>query len=213
MRDKSAITGRKRKELAIDCSMDTGVRATFFCSCCKQPFCEDCLGLEERKANYCLACAAIEEVNEGEKSNHRKVKNRLATPLTAILIVLVIIGGYFFIAGEESSRPKRKPLPPLTPAQEANLAKCKENLQTLSTLISEYQLTQGHDPENIEDVIMLEKEASLLLEPVDNNEYGLELMPDKGLVISCPNPDAHHLDELYAQPGSPPVAVQDYTAP
>ena len=114
MGDKSAITGRKRKALAIDCSMDTGVRATFFCSRCKQPFCEGCLGLEEGKVNYCLACAAVEEVNEGEKSNHREAKNRVATPLKAILIVLVIIGGYFFIAGEQSSRPKREPLPPLT---------------------------------------------------------------------------------------------------
>ena len=123
--------------------------------------------------------------------------------------MLVILAGYLFIAGEQSSRPKREALPPLAPAQEETLVKCKENLQALSMLISEYQLTQGHDPEVIEDVVLLERDTPLLLEPVESYEYGLELMPDKGLVVSCPNPGAHHLDSLYAQPGSPAVAMQE----
>jgi len=208
MEDKAVIKGRKRKQLPIDCSTDSGVRATFFCSRCKQPFCEDCIGLEDRKTIYCLACAGIEEIKEEGQNNHRDTKKRISTPLVVVLVLLVITGGYIFIASEQSSRPQREPLPPLTPAQEVDLAKCKENLHALSRLIYEYQLTQGHDPEEIEDVILLEKETSLLLEPVDNNEYGLELVTGKGLVVSCPNPGEHHLDELYAQPGSPPVAVQ-----
>jgi hypothetical protein len=209
MGDKAAVKSRKRRELGIECSEDIGIRATFFCSRCKHPFCENCLGLEDGKKLFCLACAAIERTKNKEKNKHRKVENKVATPLKVILIMLVIIAGYLFIAGEQSSRPKRATLPPLTPLQEENLVKCKENLQVLSMLISEYQLTQGHDPEVIEDVILLKRDTPLLFEPVRNYEYGLELMPGKGLVVSCPNPDAHQLDSLYAQPGGPAVAVQE----
>jgi len=209
MGDKAAVKTRRRRELGIDCSEDIGVRATFFCNNCKRPFCEDCLGLENGKEIFCLACAAIEATQKKERDKLGKEENNVATPLKVILAVVVIIAGVFFITGDQSSQPKRVTLPPLNPAQEESLAKCKENLQDLSHLISEYQLTQGHDPKVLKDVILLERDKPLLIEPVEGYEYGLELMPDKGLVVSCPNPNAHHLDSLHAQPGGSAVAVQN----
>jgi hypothetical protein len=208
MANKTNGKPRKRRELGIDCSEDIGIRATFFCTRCKKPFCEDCLGREDGKTIHCLACAAIAATKKKKNSN-KEEKSKIATPLNIIFLVLVIFAGFFFIDGNDSSQLKKELLAPLTSAQEADLAKCKENLQSLSMLISDYQLTRGHDPKELEDVVLLKKNTSLLLEPVEENEYGLESIPGKGLVVSCPNPYAHNLENLYAQPGGPAVAVQD----
>ena len=195
--------------MGIDCSQDPGVFATFLCARCKRPFCENCVGLEDGHKVYCLACAAVEGISKkGEGEEKGKVAKPLKGAFFISLFLLVVIGGYSG-AAKYLHKIQKEPPPPLTEAQEMDLAKCMENLEALSMLVAEYQVINHRDPEDIEDVITLEKDKPLLIEPVEKYEYGLDNYPAIGLVIACPNPDAHHLFDLYARPGIPAVAVKE----
>lgn len=207
---KAGAPSRKRKELAADCSLDTGVAATFFCARCKRPFCESCVGLEDRKRVYCLACAAVEGTKK--KSEDVETKGNSSKPLHGVLnycLFLLAVTGIYIGVMANINQPVIALPPPLTEAQKEDLAKCKENIEALSMLVAEYQAIKHRDPEDIEDVIVLEKNKKLLIEPVEKHEYGLERYTGIGLVVSCPNPDAHHLYDLYARPGTPAVVVKE----
>jgi len=195
--------------MKVDCSEGCPVRATFFCSRCKKPFCDQCSGLKEKGKRYCLNCAAVLHTEKPKKNIELGIDKGLSKPLKVTLLLTTAVAAlYLFIAGNGQPSSDRATLPPLTQTQVRDLQQCKEQLQGLSMLVANYQRSHGFDPEVIEDVIESNEDARLLLEPVDEYEYGLERLPDAGLVISCPNPDEHHLDALYIIPGSTSVIMQ-----
>ena len=210
-----STTVHTRKELKIDCSKDPGTPATFLCARCKRPFCESCVGIEEGRKVYCLTCTVLEEAKLEEQHRQdfatklsQKIPKSLVRPLSIILSLLIVIGLYF-VALPHFDNLFLKPLPPLTESQEKDMLKCKTNLESLSLLLAQYQVTKQRDPQVLEDVIVQDKDRGLLIEPVDDNEYGLETRPGLGLVIACPNPDEHNLYDLYAPPGNPAYAVKE----
>lgn len=209
-----AETVRKRKELKIDCVQDPGTPATFICTRCKRPFCEDCVGAEDRQKVYCIECAAVVEVKVAKKKSDSlatKAKSVYSSPrfiamallFSSLLLVYVYVG----VNAPETIR-VREPFPQRTAEQEGDLLKCEENMEALSMLLENFQATNNRNPERLENIVS-QNDSGFLQEPVTGRQYGLEMRTETGLVVACPNPEEHNLYDLFVVPGQLSTRVGD----
>lgn len=211
MKKKSALPVRKKEKLNVDCSDGCGVRATFYCARCNKAFCDQCIGLKDRSKSYCIHCAAVLHTNKSQEESESSDARRLGLPLK-VLLILIITSVFFYLItvfdDQQIDSSADYLLTPMSSTEEKALIACKEKLVRLSILVEHYQRSHGSDPEELDDVVGVEADFQLLVEPVDEFEYGLEQMPNVGLVISCPNPSEHRLDALYIIPGSSSVMME-----
>jgi len=128
--------GKKvRHPLHVECSLDTGVPAVFFCSRCKKPFCEGCIGRDSALKILCLHCAVVED-SKKEKAQRASLfsiaekKNTIFSVLGVIATIAIAFNIYILYGDFQESAPT-KSLEPKLNIQLIDITKCRLNLEEL----------------------------------------------------------------------------------
>jgi len=199
---------RTRAQLSVDCSMDVGVPAVFYCARCKKPYCEDCIGREAGIKTLCIHCAGVEETIEDEEqrklggSGSERKNNFLTAVLGAIAIMGIAVNAYILVNDQLEVEPVRISIPPVSP-QLAGLAKCRANMEVLAAEAATYRKLVGHPPASLEELSKMLEPNVETKDPVSHVPYILKSDAAGNITVNCPTPEVHGVASIVAVPGKP----------
>lgn len=206
---EGAVKKRKRPQLNVECSMDAGIPAVFYCSRCKKPFCEDCIGRESGIKTLCIHCAGVEETIEDEEQRELsrrlssvKKKSSLLTLLSAIAIVLIAVNAYILVNNQLEEEPIKASSPVVSP-QLLGISMCRANLEVLAAEAATYSKLVGHPPASLEELSGMLEPAVETKDPVSHKHYIIESDEAGNITAHCPTPEAHGVAGIVAVPGKP----------
>ena len=209
MTDTEPLTRKRtRAQLSVDCSMDVGVPAVFYCARCKKPYCEDCIGREAGIKTLCIHCAGVEETIEDEEqrklggSGSERKNNFLTAVLGAIAIMGIAVNAYILVNDQLEVEPVRISIPPVSP-QLAGLAKCRANMEVLAAEAATYRKLVGHPPASLEELSKMLEPNVETKDPVSHVPYILKSDAAGNITVNCPTPEVHGVASIVAVPGKP----------
>jgi len=205
---EAVIKKRERPQLSAECSMDAGVPAVFYCSRCKKPFCEDCIGRESGKKTLCIHCAGVEETIEDEEQRRLgglafvKKKSFLLTLFGAIAITGIAVNAYILVNDQIEVEPVKVSSPPVSP-QLAGLAKCRANMEILAAEAATYRKLIGHPPASLDELSRMLEPKVETKDPVSHAPYIVKSDAAGNITVNCPTPEVHGVAGIVAMPGKP----------
>jgi len=185
----------------IYCSDHPAEVATFYCATCHDPFGEACVGKEIGDQTICSNCVDNSIQNEVDqldrKKRNRRIRNVSIAGLTAIVLAINI-----FIIVRYSPNTDQVTQPKMS-SQLSKLVECRHNLEALAYQAKYYKNVMGRLPESIHELKDLLDNPKQAFDSVTSKAYLIKTSDNGTPIVTCPNPEAHGLAELYALPGKP----------
>lgn len=196
--------------LGVDCTIDVGTPAVFYCARCKKPYCVDCLGREIGRKRICIQCAGVEEVIEDEEQQRQRRlgfnlaenKGLLFGFLMAVGIVIIAINAYILITDHLESQSAEVVTTEVDPQLSA-IAQCRSNLEVLAAEAAHYRQLSGESPASLDDLMRTLDASSITRDPVTQQLYIIDRDEAGHISAHCPTPAAHGLVDIVAVPGKP----------
>jgi len=196
-----------RRLLNVECSMDIGVPATFYCNRCKKPFCEDCLWSEAGSKTLCIHCASVEQVIEDEArgslgSAFAKKKKLFINLIAVIITVIIAFNGYILyndhLESDQTEAFKHEMSPQLM-----GIAKCRANLEILVKEAVAYHQIVKRAPSSLEELATIFTTEFETKDPISFAPYIIRSDDTGNISAHCPTPEAHGVSDIIAKPGKP----------
>lgn len=195
-----------RPPLDVECSLDPGVPAVFYCSRCHKPFCADCIGAESGSKTYCLQCTLVNESEEeasGQKQRlFKKHGNLILKSLAVIAIVISCFNLYYLFNDYQQGDSEPAFVVEADPQLEGILA-CRHRMEMLAAEAARYRSMVGMAPESIEALRSILPDGADTDDPVSSMPYVIEHDQSGVPVIHCPDPESHGVEDISASPGRP----------
>lgn len=196
-----------RRPLDVECSMDIGVPATFYCSRCKKPFCEDCLWSEAGSKTLCIHCASVEEAIEDEARGSLgsaivKQKKLVLGLITVVLTGIIAFNAYTLYNNHLESDQTKVFRHEMSP-QLMGIAKCRANLEALVKEAVSYHQMVNRPPSSLEELATILATEFETKDPVSLAPYIIESDGTGNITAHCPTPEAHGVSDIIAEPGKP----------
>lgn len=207
------ISKDHRKPLDVDCTLDPGVPAVFYCVRCQKPFCADCIGYEKGREILCLQCTLVEEskadANRPRGQLLKKNSSLILKSLAAIAIIVSCFNLYYLYADHQESVSEPAVEAEPDPQLEGIVA-CRHQMELLAAEAETYRNLVGKIPETIESLQSMLPEGVDITDPVTSRTYQLEQNRSGTPVIRCPNPEEHGVEDISASPGKPARITYSY---
>ena len=192
----------EKREFNVTCFADEN-KATFICTNCQRPYCDQCLGKTIDDDKYCLECSALEQVRRSAPKKtqvEKKTAPAFAGPALALLaLILMGVNAYLLLEDDYISVPANAG--PEIPTQLSELIECKRHLQEIAASAAAFREHTGTYPTFIEQLQPIS--GYLPNEPVTGKPYEMTTDNRGGWSVHCPSPEAHGIAELIAKPGKP----------
>ena len=209
MNDKTAAAKKSnpRSQLDVECTMDVGVPAVFYCNRCNKPFCEDCIGREAGGKTICIHCASVEESIEDETRqkpgfDFAKKKKPLLILLAVVASILIAFNAYV-LYNDHLESDQTEAVEHEVSLQLIDIAECRANLEMLVAEALSYSQLTGKAPSSLEELSTMLDAKFETDDPVSLEPYIIR-SDDKGNITAhCPTPQAHGVGDITAVPGSP----------
>jgi len=207
--DKDAAEKKSpvRRPLDVECTMDIGVPAVFYCNRCNKPFCEDCIGREAGKKTLCIHCAGVEESIEDETRQKQgfdlaKKKKPLLILLALTASILIAFNAYTLYNDHLESDQTAAIEHDISP-QLMDISECRAYLETLVAEALSYRQIMNRAPSSLEELSAILDTEVQIEDPVSFEPYIIK-SDDKGNITAlCPTPEAHGVAGITAVPGRP----------
>jgi hypothetical protein len=207
--DKEAAVKKKpaRRPLNVECLMDIGVPAVFYCSRCKKPFCEDCIGQESAKKTLCIHCASVEESIEQETRqrpgfNFAKKKKPLLILLAIMASILIAFNAYIlyndYLESDQTEAVEHD-----ISWQLMGIVECRANLEVLAAEALSYSKMLERPPASIEELSSILDAQVNTEDPISSEPYIINSDTAGNITARCPTPEAHGVGSITAVPGRP----------
>jgi len=196
-----------RQQLDVDCQMDVGVPAVFYCYRCKKPFCEDCIGREAGRKTLCIHCASVEESIEEEAQSGVSFafvkKKSFLFPLFAIAAIVVITFNLYTLYSDRLESDQTEAVEHEISLQLMDISECRANLEILVAEALSYHQLMGHPAASLEELSTMFDAEVKIEDPVSFEPYIIK-SDDKGNITAlCPTPEEHGVAGITAVPGRP----------
>ena len=205
--ERAAKRKRVRHPLNVACSIDMDVPAVFYCSQCKKPFCEDCIGRETAAMTLCLHCAAVEESQEEEfkrASVFAVVKKKsFLLWLFGIVAATGLTFNLYILYGDMQESDQAKIMEPEKDPQLLGIAKCRSNLEILAAEAFSYRKVMDRFPASVEELAAMLDTQKATTDPVSSQPYIIRKDEAGGVAVHCPTPGDHGVAGIVAVPGKP----------
>lgn len=209
MADQAGKARKKaRPRLNVSCSIDEGVPAVFYCSKCRKPFCEDCIGEESARRTLCLHCASVEEsmaaaerAAEQEPSPSGR-KRRVYAVLGILVFAAIAVDAYILSSNHLESTPSDARIPAISPQLQA-IAETRFDLEALVSEAAAYRRVMGKPPASLDELKPMLSPRFRTEDPVSHQPYIIESDAAGNIIARSPTPEAHGVASITAMPGMP----------
>ena len=193
-----------QREFNVTCFADEN-RATFICTNCQRPYCDQCLGKTIENDKYCLECSALEQVRRSAPQKRQQTKKSSPALLTPALIVLALLltGINFYLLFDNDYITVPTTSEPDIPPALSELVECKHNLQHIAATAASFKESTGSYPVFIEQLQPFDDKTALPVEPITGMDYLIEKNEAGEWSVHCPSPEKHGVSDIVAIPGKP----------
>jgi len=207
--DKEAAEKKRpaRRPLDVECSLDVGVPAVFYCKRCNKPFCEDCIGREAGKKTLCIHCTSVEESIEDETRQKRgfdfaKKKKPLLILLAVVASILIAFNAYV-LYNDHLESDQTEAVEHEVSLQLMGIVECRANLEELAAEALSYSKMLERPPSSIEELSSILGAQVNTEDPISFEPYIIKSDDEGNITAHCPTPKAHGVGSITASPGSP----------
>ena len=196
-----------RRPLNVACSIDIDEPAVFYCSQCKKPFCEDCIGRETAAKTLCLHCAAVEDSMEEAQQQGlglalKKKKGFFLKMLGVMASVAIAFNLYTLYSDRDESDPSKAFKAAISP-QLTGITICRSRLDALAAEAFSYTKLMERSPSSVDELGVILNAQVETKDPVTFKPYIIKGDTEGNTIVHCPTPEAHGVGSISAVAGKP----------